>query len=121
MSGNENKLNDLTGRLETLIDKNSNVKSSYQIGEDGENFVLSSLESAFPNNTGENEPILGCDTFGPEPIWSPDTFGPKRQLVPVHLVPKDSRSPRQLVPMDEWSPSHLVPVDKWSPNYYYHS
>jgi len=52
MSGNENKLNDLTGRLETLIDKNSNVKSSYQIGEDGENFVLSSLESAFPNNTG---------------------------------------------------------------------
>ena len=46
-------MNDLTGRLETLIDKNySNVKSSYQIGEDGENFVLSSLKSAFPNNTG---------------------------------------------------------------------
>ena len=46
-------MNDLTGRLETLIDKNySNVKSSYQIGEDGENFVLSSLTSAFPNNTG---------------------------------------------------------------------
>ena len=52
-SGSENTLNDLTGRLETLIDKNySNVKSSYQIGEDGENFVLSSLTSAFPNNTG---------------------------------------------------------------------
>ena len=45
-------MNDLTGRLETLIDKNSNVKSSHQIGEDGENFVLSSLQSAFPNNTG---------------------------------------------------------------------
>merc|ERR1719483_1066764 len=52
-SGSENTLNDLTGRLETLIDKNySSVKSSYQIGEDGENFVLSSLTSAFPNNTG---------------------------------------------------------------------
>ena len=50
LNENENKLHDILGKVDSLVNKEKKTITAAAIGQEGEDWVLRSLQEAFPSN-----------------------------------------------------------------------